>query len=181
MRQNWLFFGLLLSGLFYMHPSLSLGQNERVFPPLEGELLSGDEVIFPADLSGSAYMVIMSFDRDQEAQIQSWIKAAKALPNNITLFEVALIGKVGGIARFFIKGGMRDMEQYKSRKDKVMPFFRDADAIKAKLNITDISQVHAFLITKDGDIIWQDKAAIKINIASFRHKFIKGYLEMISQ
>lgn len=159
MRQNRLFFGFVALWLVLFAPLSQLGANERVFPPLEGELLSGDEVIFPADLSGSTYMVIMSFDRDQEAQIQSWIKAAKALPDDIMLFEVALIGKVGGIARFFIKGGMRDMEQYKSRKDRVMPFFGDADAIKAKLNITDISQVHAFLITKDGDIIWQDKGS----------------------
>lgn len=131
--------------------------GEMIFPPLEGELLSGDEVIFPADLQGPAFMVIMSFDRDQEAQIAGWIKASKALPEDIQLFEVALIGKVGGIARFFIKGGMRDMAQYKERKDAVMPFFGDADDVKAKLQITDAAQVHAFLITKAGNIIWQGK------------------------
>ena len=68
-----------------------------------------------------------------------------------------MIGKVGGIARFFIKGGMRDMEQYKSRKKTVMPYFGDADAIKAALKITDNSQVHAFLIAKEGQILWQGK------------------------
>ena len=131
--------------------------NDSQFPPLEGELLSSDEVIFPADFKASHHMVIMSFDRDQEKQIEGWIKAASALPANISLFEVALIGKVGGIARFFIKGGMRDMEQYKARKKTVMPYFGDADAVKDVLNITDNSQVHAFLITKEGQILWQGK------------------------
>ena len=131
--------------------------KDALFPPLEGELLSGDEVVFPADLKSPAFMVIMSFDRDQEAQIEGWTKASKALPKTIALFEVALIGKVGGIAKFFIKGGMRDMEQYKSRTKAVMPFFGDADDVKAKLKITDSGMVHAFLITQDGHIIWQDK------------------------
>jgi len=131
--------------------------NDSPFPPLEGELLSSEEVIFPADFKASYHMVIMSFDRDQEKQIEGWIKAASDLPETVSLFEVALIGKVGGIARFFIKGGMRDMEQYKSRKKTVMPYFGDADAIKAALKINDNSQVHAFLITKEGQILWQGK------------------------
>ena len=149
--------GFLLLGLWLCLAPYPLLANDRVFPPLEGELLSGDEVIFPDDLKAPAYMVIMSFDRDQEAQIEGWVKASKALPKNVALFEVALIGKVGGIARFFIKGGMRDMAQYKSRRDAVMPFFGDADDVKAKLEITDSGKVHAFLITNDGTIIWQDK------------------------
>ena len=131
------------------------------FPPLQGELLSGDEVTFPTQFTSSTYMVIMSFDRDQEAQIESWIKARRALPKDIMLFEVALIGEVGGIARFFIKGGMRDMDQYKSRKEAVMPYFGDAERVKSQLNVTDSSQVHAFLITKEGQILWQDKGDYK--------------------
>ena len=131
--------------------------NDSQFPPLEGELLNGKEVIFPADFKAPHHMVIMSFDRDQEKQIEGWIKAASNLPDNVALFEVALIGKVGGIARFFIKGGMRDMEQYKARKQAVMPYFGDAETIKSALNITDSSQVHAFLITNKGDILWQGK------------------------
>ena len=131
--------------------------NDSQFPSLEGELLSSKEVIFPADFKASHHMVIMSFDREQEKQIEGWIKAASDLPETVSLFEVALIGKVGGIARFFIKGGMRDMEQYKSRKETVMPYFGDADAVKGSLKITDNSQVHAFLITKEGQILWQGK------------------------
>ena len=131
--------------------------NDSQFPPLEGELLSSKEVIFPADFKAPHHMVIMSFDRDQEKQIEGWIKAASNLPDNVALFEVALIGKVGGIARFFIKGGMRDMEQYKARKQAVMPYFGDAETVKSALNITDSSQVHAFLITNKGDILWQGK------------------------
>lgn len=131
--------------------------NDNHFPPLEGEILSGDEVIFPADFKAPHHMVIMSFDRDQEKQIEGWIKPASDLPDNVALFEVALIGKVGGIARFFIKGGMRDMEQYKARKQAVMPYFGDAETVKSALNITDSSQVHAFLITNKGDILWQGK------------------------
>ena len=53
--------------------------NDSPFPPLEGELLSSEEVIFPADFKASYHMVIMSFDRDQEKQIEGWIKAASDL------------------------------------------------------------------------------------------------------
>lgn len=153
--------GLILCASWLCLAPYQLLASEGVFPPLEGELLSGDEVVFPADMQSPAYMVIMSFDRDQEAQIEGWIKASRALPKDIMLFEVALIGKVGGIAKFFIKGGMRDMAQYKSRKEAVMPFFGDADDVKAKLQVTDVSKVHAFLIAKDGTIIWQDKGDYK--------------------
>ena len=139
----------------------AMAENEALrFPDITGEMVNGKKLSMPDAFHGKPMVVIMLFDRDQQDVFDSWSKAHRELPKNIGLMEVALIGKVGGIARFFIKGGMRDMtKDNKARQARMMPFFGDADAVKSALKITDSSAVMAFLVNADGQVVWQDKGA----------------------
>ena len=54
-------------------------------------------------------MMVVLFDQDQQDQLDGWAQAIDELPEGIEMIEVALIGKVNGMVKFFIKGGMRDL------------------------------------------------------------------------
>lgn len=153
--------GSIITSLVVLFLTTALAFAESTplrFPDITGEMVNGKKLTMPDAFNAKPMVVIMLFDREQQEVFDSWSDAHNDLPNHIGLMEVALIGKVGGIARFFIKGGMKDMtKDDKARQARMMPFFGDADAVKSALKITDSSAVMAFLVNSDGLVVWQDK------------------------
>lgn len=125
-------------------------------PKMEGEMLDETEVVLPKDFNGQPVVMVMLFDQDQQAQLDGWADAIGDLPDDIKMIEVALIGKVNGMVKYFIKGGMRDnIEDDKARMARMMPYFGDAEKVKKRMKITDLSQVRAFLLSSSGKVLWQ--------------------------
>ena len=125
-------------------------------PKMQGETLDKTERVYPEDFKGKPTVMIILFDRDQQAQMDGWAAASDALPDGVGMVEIALIGKVGGIAKFFITGGMRDaIGDDKERLGRMMPYFGDADKVKKALAIDDISEVAVFLLSPSGKVLWQ--------------------------
>ena len=139
---------------------LTILSSQQLFaqsiPMMKGEMLDETEVVFPKDFNGTAVVMVMLFDQDQQAQLDGWAKGMADLPADMMMVEVALIGKVNGMVKYFIKGGMRDnLEDDPARMARMMPYFGDADKVKKRMKITDISQVHAFLLSSSGKVLWQ--------------------------
>ena len=125
-------------------------------PKMEGETLDKVEHVYPKDFAGKPTVMVMLFDQDQQDQLNGWAEGMDDLPEGVAMVEVALIGKVNGMVKFFIKGGMRDaLEGDKNRQARTMPYFGDADKVKKRLKIDDISQVIAFLLSASGKVLWQ--------------------------
>ena len=125
-------------------------------PKMEGEMLDKTEVVYPRDFNGKPVMMVMLFDQDQQSQLDGWAANRGDLPPDIKMIEVALIGDVNGMVKFFIKGGMRDqLEDDKPRLARTMPYFGDADKVKKRLRIDDISEVRAYLLSPSGKVLWQ--------------------------
>ncbi len=124
-------------------------------PKMEGEMLDETEVVLPKDFNGQPVVMVMLFDQDQQAQLDGWADAIGDLPDGMAMIEV-LIGKVNGMVKYFIKGGMRDnIEDDKARMARMMPYFGDAEKVKKRMKITDLSQVRAFLLSPSGKVLWQ--------------------------
>lgn len=140
--------GLILSG--------SWAVQAASIPKMDGETLDGIARSYPKDFNGMPTIMLILFDRDQQAQLDGWVAAMDDLPDGVGLVEIALIGKVGGIAKFFIKGGMKDaIENDDARLARMMPYFGDADKVIKRMKITDKSDVMAVLLSPSGKVFWQ--------------------------
>jgi hypothetical protein len=145
---------IALAALFLVLASTSA--YAASIPKMEGEMLDKTEVVFPRDFKGKPTMMVMSFDQDQQEQANGWATGLKDLPDDVALLEIAVIGKVNGMVKFFIKGGMRDgLKDDKKRLARMMPYFGDAEKLKKRLKVTDSTQVHAFLLSASGKVLWQ--------------------------
>ena len=153
-----LFSRLILSSVLVSLTLLASAVQAASIPKMEGETLDKKEHVYPRDFGGKPTMMVVLFDQDQQDQLDGWAQAIDELPEGIEMIEVALIGKVNGMVKFFIKGGMRDLyESDPARMARMMPYFGDADKVKKRLKITDISEVQAFLLSSSGKVLWQAK------------------------
>ena len=135
---------------------MSVGANAASIPKMEGETLDKVERVYPKDFNGKSTMMVVLFDQDQQEQLDGWADAISDLPQDMPMVEIALIGKVNGMVKYFIKGGMRDLyEDSPERMARMMPYFGDADKVKKRMKITDITKVHAFLLSASGKVLWQ--------------------------
>ena len=135
---------------------MSIGANAASIPKMEGETLDKVERVYPKDFNGKSTMMVVLFDQDQQEQLDGWADAISDLPQDMPMVEIALIGKVNGMVKYFIKGGMRDLyEDSPDRMARMMPYFGDADKVKKRMKITDITKVHAFLLSASGKVLWQ--------------------------
>jgi len=135
---------------------MPFGANAASIPKMEGETLDKIERVYPKDFNGKSTMMVVLFDQDQQEQLDGWADAISDLPKDMPMVEIALIGKVNGMVKYFIKGGMRDLyEDSPERMARVMPYFGDADKVKKRMKITDITKVHAFLLSPSGKVLWQ--------------------------
>ena len=135
---------------------MSIGANAASIPKMEGETLDKVERVYPKDFNGKSTMMVVLFDQDQQEQLDGWADAISDLPQDMPMVEIALIGKVNGMVKYFIKGGMRDLyEDSPKRMARMMPYFGDADKVKKRMKITDITKVHAFLLSASGKVLWQ--------------------------
>lgn len=152
------YFASLIIKLCFMASLLvmSIGANAASIPKMEGETLDKVERVYPKDFNGKSTMMVVLFDQDQQEQLDGWANAISDLPQDMPMVEIALIGKVNGMVKYFIKGGMRDLyEDSPDRMARMMPYFGDADKVKKRMKITDITKVHAFLLSASGKVLWQ--------------------------
>lgn len=152
------YFASLIIKLCFMASLLvmSIGANAASIPKMEGETLDKVERVYPKDFNGKSTMMVVLFDQDQQEQLDGWADASSDLPQDMPMVEIALIGKVNGMVKYFIKGGMRDLyEDSPERMARMMPYFGDADKVKKRMKITDITKVHAFLLSASGKVLWQ--------------------------
>lgn len=152
------YFASLIIKLCFMASLLvmSIGANAASIPKMEGETLDKVERVYPKDFNGKSTMMVVLFDQDQQEQLDGWADAISDLPQDMPMVEIALIGKVNGMVKYFIKGGMRDLyEDSPARMARMMPYFGDADKVKKRMKITDITKVHAFLLSASGKVLWQ--------------------------
>ena len=148
------FIAALGGALLAIQPYQAIAQT---FPQLAGETLAKTEIVWPEAREGQHTLFLVSFDRDQQAQMDSWIEAETDLPKNVSMRAVAIIGEVGGIAQFFIKGGMRDIYD-KSWHERMMPYFGEADPIISELGLSeaDMATLQIYLVAGSGEILWQE-------------------------
>ena len=152
------YFASLIIKLCFMASLLvmSIGANAASIPKMEGETLDKVERVYPKDFNGKSTMMVVLFDQDQQEQLDGWADAISDLPQDMPMVEIALIGKVNGMVKYFIKGGMRDLyEDSPERMARMMPYFGDADKVKKRMKIKDITKVHAFLLSASGKVLWQ--------------------------
>ena len=153
-----LFSRLTLSSIVVSLALFASAAQAASIPKMEGETLDKTERVYPRDFGGKPTMMVVLFDQDQQDQLDGWAQAIDELPEDMEMIEVALIGKVNGMVKFFIKGGMRDLyESDPARMARMMPYFGDADKVKKRMKITDISEVQAFLLSSSGKVLWQAK------------------------
>lgn len=130
-----------------------------VFPTYTAPNLSGEEVRIPAGLSGERNLLLVAFKREQQKNLDTWLKAMPAIVAKypkLSYYEFPVIERPNKMVRFFIDNGMRGGISDKAQRARTVTLYIEKKPFKQSLGITSEDTTYTYLVDKSGKILWQE-------------------------
>lgn len=121
------------------------------FPTVKAESLAKTKVVWPADFPAARNVLLVSFGRDMQAEVDAWDAALKPLRSDaVEIFNTPLIPNPGAIVRGFITGGMRSIYKDDAARRRVVPLFVDEKTVFPQLGVTERATPLLIVYTGEG-------------------------------
>ncbi len=128
------------------------------FPQVIGDNLSGEEKTIPNDLDGEINIVIIAFQRWQQAWVDSWVPTLEQLKSQypfLEYYELPTLRRLNFLARRFIDGGMRAGIPSEATRRRTITLYIDKASFKNALSIENEDSIYLYVLRRDGEILFQ--------------------------
>ncbi len=155
---------LITLTLFLQSCLIGSGENSKVeinqnnyFPKVSGIDLEGKKQELPQVFNNEFNLVIVAFKREQQSEVDTWIKAIEPIlkeKQNLSFFEIPLIYELSNFKRFWVNNGMRFGIQDEMARKRTITVYTNRDEF-FKITKMKEDEIYALLIDKNGKILWQ--------------------------
>ncbi len=135
--------------------------GERM-PALKGDLLSGKQAVLPDLAMGQTTLVVLGFSYNSRIQVEAWAAKFRARygdRQNVTLFEVPMMGSAARLGRWFIDSGMRKNTPPELH-GRVMTVYGGNDDWKARVGFSGPDDAYLVMIDRQGVVRWLGHGAV---------------------
>jgi hypothetical protein len=128
------------------------------FPEVEGDNLEGKHFRLPADFEGERNVVLIAFQRGQQAQVDTWVPFLRQLAveqPDLRYYELPTIKEMGRVMRWVINSGMaRGIEDPKARAATITLYI-DKGPFTQALGIRTEEAISLVVVDRLGRVYWQ--------------------------
>ena len=153
----WILAGLLVQSA--ITPSApALGQ----FPSIQTASLDGLHMDLPTEFSGQMNLVIISFAREQQQQVDSWIPAARnieAAHSQFRYYELPTMSRENFLYRWWSNESLRSNTTDKALRRRILTAYVNKHSFRKSLDIKNEKQAVALLVDKTGQVYWRADGA----------------------
>lgn len=163
--------------------TIGAGENSKIeanknnyFPKITGIDLDGEKQELPAVFNNKFNLVIVAFKREQQSEVDSWIKAIEPVlkeNKNLNFYEIPLIYEVSTLKRMWVNNAMRlGIPSNEARKRTITVYTNREQFFK----ITEMQEdkIYALLINRDGKILWKREGVADLQKIQSLEKMIKS-------
>jgi len=149
---------VLTAGVLFaadVNPAVSSGAK---FPELKASNLESREFNLPQDFAGERNLVLIAFQREQQEQLDTWLKEVKRfqeVDRGLQYYELPTIDKLNPLVRWFIDSGMRRGIPDKDARARTITLYIDKKSFKESLRIPTEKTVYALLVDRSGTVLWR--------------------------
>ncbi len=151
--------------------------QNSIFPTLYGVSLDGKEITLPRDFKTPLNLVVLAFDDDQQKSLDTWsdgFHKNNLSEKNLDFYALPVLYEMEYIQRFFYNNWLKLKSGDAAYKKKTITIYVDRSKFFKMMDIDD-ETVYAFLINKQGEILWVRKGKFSENYLSEIQSFIKSY------
>ncbi len=132
------------------------------FPKITARNLEGLPVEVPADLTGSANLVVLAFLREHQYPVETWLPHLAALEANFPKFvvwEIPALARRYRLWRGAIESAMRAGIADPLVRSHTLPSYLDLEALQSSLGLRSLDDIHLYLLDREGWVRWEGSGA----------------------
>ena len=148
--------------------------SSDVLPTVKARTLNKDKVTLPEDFSAAYNVLLISFGRDMQEQVDAWDEALASLresSDQVQVYNTPLIPNPGAIVRGFINSGFRSIYKDEDLRDRIVILFVKEKKVFPALAIDDGVKTAplVLVVAQDGTLIGRVQGlADEANVAAVR-------------
>jgi hypothetical protein len=138
-------------------------QKPVVFPGILSYRLDKAKVILPNDLEGKTNLLFISFEPEQQKEIDTWVPTAQALQHtdfNFRWYRLPVSSRENFIFRWWENSSMRSDETDPETWHWIIPLYVNKDEFRHALQIPNEREIVALLTDKQGHVLWRSSGAM---------------------
>lgn len=135
-------------------PTATIGQ----FPSIPATTLDGVHMNLPENLQGQLNLVIVSFAREQQKEVDSWIPAARKIESTHSQFrfyELPTMSRENLLYRWWFDESLRSNTTEKDLRSRILTAYVNKRAFRKSLDIKNEKQVVTLLVDRQGHVYWR--------------------------
>ncbi|MEO6828555.1 MAG: hypothetical protein ABI164_02005 [Acidobacteriaceae bacterium] len=159
-------FGVLIACFFciaFLHAADSAHNPELGdFPSIQVTSLDGAKLYLPKDFSGELNLVVISFAREQQQEVDTWIPLAQQMQsahNNFSYYELPTASRENLLYRWWLDSSLRSNTTDKTLRARTLTAYVNKHRFQKKLSIANDKRIVALLVTQTGKILWRTDGA----------------------
>jgi hypothetical protein len=132
------------------------------FPSVSSQNLNGRTMNLPSDFQAPASIVFVAYERNQQAQVDSWKPFVTDLRRRfpaLGVYEVPTLAKSSALFRGFIDGGMRRGIPATADRATTITLYIDKRPFDDALGISSEDAITILLVRPDGEVLWRSTGA----------------------
>jgi hypothetical protein len=129
-----------------------------VFPAVRASNLNGRPFDLPADFEAERNLVILAFQRQQQALVDSWSPAIAnvlARYHDLRFYELPTIRRGNPLFRAWLDGAMRGGIADRQARDHTITLYLDKAAFRQALNLPHEETIYILVLDRGGHVLWR--------------------------
>ena len=124
-------------------------------PVVTGKDLNGKPWKAPADFPADRTLVILGYEQQQQAVIDTWTAGMELTKpgNTVPWIEMPVIDEPGMVMRWIIDAGMQSGIPGKDARSHVWTAYTDRKAFLTSCGIDSVQDIHVLVVARDGAIL----------------------------
>lgn len=159
------------------HASEAAEERKATFPTISAYSLDKAKVTLPGDLVGQYNLLLISFQPEQQKQVETWMPVAQALQHtnfNFRWYRLPVSERENAVFRWWENSSMRSEETDPETWHWIVPLYVDKGQFRNALQIQTERNITALLVDRQGHVLWRasgafnpsDRAALTAALAS---------------
>jgi hypothetical protein len=132
------------------------------FPEIHATSLDGAKLHLPQDFSGQFNLVLISFAREQQHEVDTWIPVAKqiqAAHKNVSYYELPTTSRGDLLFRWWFDAALRSNTTDKDLRSRTLTAYVSKHYFQKTLRIASEKRVVAVLVDRMGKVYWRADGA----------------------
>lgn len=135
-------------------PGPQLGE----FPAIQATSLDGAKLHLPRDFAGQLNLVVISFAREQQQEVDTWIPVAQQIQSahsNFSYYELPTTSRDNLLYRWWFDAALRSNTTDKTLRSRTLTAYVSKHNFHKTLHIADEKRVVALLVDRTGKVYWR--------------------------